>query len=167
MGEIFSAAGFMGVVLLSLLVVAQPLLALAKQAQAWVRIVKRLNTSSHQRVSELLSPAATWSELGNRYYARRELPTTPGRGPEWASARGRSGSADGASVYRSNVGGSIVVGCPLAGPLALARDPNKIVMLGVGAASSRPCISIYAGGGAQLSVIDWSGGCFGCCRRGC
>ena len=106
---------------------------------------------------ELLSPAATWSELGNRYYARRELPTTPGRGPEWASARGRSGSADGASVYGSNVGGSIVVGCPLAGPLALARDPNKIVMLGVGAASSRPCISIYAGGGAQLSVIDWSG----------
>ena len=33
-------------------------------------------------------------------------------------------------IYNSNIGGSIVVGCTLAGPIAVARDPNKLVMLG-------------------------------------
>ena len=112
-------------------------------------------------MSSLLSPAAKWSELANRFYFRHAIATHE-HGPDWGSGQRRSvgrsqrvpdyddagglyresGEIDGENfnetsgsdynpIYYSNIGGSIVVGCSLAGPIAIARDPNKIVRLGM------------------------------------
>ena len=88
------------------------------------------------------------------------VPGTPSGRPDWGSAGSRvatgeaAGVNDGA-VYTSNIGGSIVSGCALGGPVAVARDPNKIVMLGRTGGVARPGIGIFSACGSRLATVDW------------
>jgi len=70
--DLYKAFGFTICTLLSLLCVAQPLLNMALQAQAWEGLCNKFKTLSHQKASQGLSTSADPFFLYNRHTALQE-----------------------------------------------------------------------------------------------
>lgn len=58
---------------LTMLVIVQPLLAMAQQAQAWVKLTKSFKTEARQRVSEILSPKNDAFYLHQKYEGLQDI----------------------------------------------------------------------------------------------
>jgi len=70
--EISMGVGLVSCTVLSMVCIMQPLLAMARQAQAWVNLTNSFKTEARQRVSAVLSPKCDRFELLNRYDKMQE-----------------------------------------------------------------------------------------------
>merc|ERR1712070_487218 len=66
-GDISMGVGLVVCTVLSVVCIIQPLLSMARQAQAWVNLTNSFKTDARQRVSALLSPKCDRFELLNHY----------------------------------------------------------------------------------------------------
>jgi len=64
--------GLVACTVLSIICILQPLLAMARQAQAWVKLTNSFKTEARQRVSAVLSAKGDRFELLNHYSGMQE-----------------------------------------------------------------------------------------------
>lgn len=86
-------------------------------------------------------PTATWDAMpdGNVFYRRLQLYSIPGKLP--------------------NLNDYVIAGCRNGGPVALMRDPSKLVAIGrAGSASSRSQIQVYSPAGEGILLFSWDQG---------
>ncbi|KAI6095558.1 vacuolar assembling sorting protein VPS16 [Pisolithus croceorrhizus] len=86
-------------------------------------------------------PTATWDAMpdGNVFYRRLQLYSIAGKVP--------------------NLNDYVVAGCRNGGPIALMRDPSKLVAIGrAGAASSRSQIQVHSPAGEGILLFNWDQG---------
>jgi hypothetical protein len=70
--EISMGVGLVACTVLSIICILQPLLAMARQAQAWVKLTNSFKTEARQRVSAVLSAKGDRFELLNHYSGMQE-----------------------------------------------------------------------------------------------
>ncbi|KIM67291.1 hypothetical protein SCLCIDRAFT_179253 [Scleroderma citrinum Foug A] len=85
-------------------------------------------------------PTTTWDAMpdGNVFYRRLQLYSIPGKFPD--------------------LNDYIIAGCRNGGPIALMRDPSKIVAIGRGGTSSRSQVQVYSPAGEGLLLFNWDQG---------